>query len=113
MHKVNTGELRGYKWRRSGRSGGRTRFDTGVPIRREGNPLSVRRPCGSKISARMICNVAQFMRRKIENPDVRLPAAARHESKSLPVGRERPLVIKGGIICQPLELRSVPMYPIY
>jgi hypothetical protein len=87
---------------------GETRV-AGVAVRRERDPVAIRRPCRPKIPGWVVSEVNETPAGEVQYPDVRLPAAARHEGQALAIGRESRLVVEGRIVDQAFEARAIRM----
>ncbi len=87
--RVHTHKRRHAEWRGPG-AWDRRRF----AVRRERNPLPVRRPGRSEFARGAVGEIPQVAARQVEHPDVRLPTARGHEHDRLCIGRERRLIVE-------------------
>src|SRR5688572_18744441 len=78
-----------------------------VPVGRERDPLTVRRPRRAKVAGRVLGQVSRLPSGHIHDPDVGLSAATRDEGERLAVRRKRGLIVEGWIADKPLEHRAV------
>ena len=84
-----------------------------IAIRGEGDPPAVRGPGRAEIAAVVAGQVLVFFRGDVEQPDVRVPVAARgHEGERVAVRRERGLVVARRVVGELLEARAVGMHAV-
>jgi len=86
MHDVDAIVLGRDKRTRPRQSGVGTGAVCRIAIRRERDPVTIRRPCRTEIAGRMSSDVEQRSCREVECPDVGLAATARDERQRFPSG---------------------------